>query len=63
MGYWDCIPSGWHHSKKPLTRWQIKKLEQAYAKASSITESVRTLEQKEQAQGKDQIENELKLLF
>ena len=63
MWYWDHIPSGWQHHKKPLTKWQIKKLQEAYANAGAITESVKSLEKKEQIEIKEQIEKELNILF
>lgn len=63
MWYWDYIPSGGQHHKKPLTKWQIKKLQQAYATAGAISESVKSLEEKEQEKMKKEIEDDLKLLF
>lgn len=63
MWYGDYIPSGWQHHKKPLTKWQIKKLQEAYANAGAITESVKSLEKKEQIEIKEQIEKELNILF
>lgn len=62
MWYWDYIPSGAQHSKKPLTKWQIKKLQQAYATAGAISESVKTLEEQEQEKIQKEIEEGLKLL-
>ena len=63
MWYWDYIPSWGQHNKKPLTKWQIKKLQAAYANAGAITESVKSLEQEEQSEIQSKIENDLKLLF
>ena len=63
MWYWDYIPSGWQHHKKPLTKWQIKKMQEAYANAGAITESVKSLENEEQINTKNKIENELNLFF
>ena len=63
MWYWDQIPSGWQHHKKPLTKWQIKKLQEAYAKSGAITESVKEQEMEEQIQTKNKIEKDLNLLF
>jgi hypothetical protein len=48
MWYWDFAPPSWHHAKKPLTRAQIKKLQESYKKAEEISENVRTLEEIEQ---------------
>jgi hypothetical protein len=63
MWYWDYIPTGGQHSKKPLTKAQIKKLEQAYAKAGTISESVKSLEEKEQETTKKEAEEGLKMVF
>lgn len=63
MWYWDHIPSGGQHSKKPLTKWQIKKLQQAYATAGAISESVKNIEEKEQKKVQREIENGLKMIF
>lgn len=57
------MPSGWQHHKKPLTKAQIKKLEQAYASAGAITESVKTLEKEEQDTVKNEIEKNLNLFY
>lgn len=63
MWYWDYIPSWGQHHKKPLTKWQIKKLQAAYATAGAITESVKTLEKEEQTRIQNEIEKDLNLLF
>ena len=63
MWYWDYIPSGSHHSKKPLTKAQIKKLELAYKNADAISKSVKSLEQEEQEKWKNDIERELNLFI
>ncbi|NRH20752.1 hypothetical protein HOO68_01765 [Candidatus Gracilibacteria bacterium] len=63
MGYGDFMPSGGQHHKKPLTKAQIKKLEQAYATAGAITESVKTLEKEEQDTIKNEIEKNLNLFY
>ena len=63
MWYWDFMPSGWQHHKKPLTKAQIKKLEQAYKNAETITATVRTLEKEEQENTKDEIEKNLNLYY
>mgnify|MGYP006910387529 CR=1 FL=1 len=63
MWYWDYIPSGWHHHKKPLTKDQIKKLQLAYASADAISESVKEIEKEEQIHIQKEIENDLNLLF
>jgi hypothetical protein len=63
MWYWDYIPSWWQHHKKSLTKWQIKKLQAAYATAGAITESVKFLEKEEQAKIQSEIKKDLNLLF
>lgn len=55
MGYWDYTPSSGGRPK-PLTKAQIKKLQQAYTKASEITESVKSLEMEEQAKTEKEID-------
>jgi hypothetical protein len=62
MWYWDYTPSGWHHSKKPLTKSQIRKLQAAYQSADKITAEVREREQIEQEQTKEETENLLNLV-
>jgi hypothetical protein len=63
MWYWDYTPSWAHHSKKPLTKAQMKKLELAYKNADAISESVRSIEKEEQEKWKNDIERELNLLL
>ncbi len=63
MWYWDSIPSGGQHSKKPLTKWEIKKLQLAYATAGAISASVKSLEEAEQTRVQAEINNDLNLLF
>ncbi len=63
MWYWDYTPSGGQHSKKPLTKAQIKKRQQAYANAGAISESVKNLEEQEQEKVQREIEDGLKMLF
>ena len=63
MWYWDYTPSGWQHSKKPLTKSQIKKLQLAYETAGAITESVKTLEEEEQEKIQKEVEEGLRMIF
>ncbi len=63
MWYWDHIPSGGQHSKKPLTKWQIKKLQQAYEIAGAISQSFKSLEEVEQEIVQREVEDKLKLFF
>jgi len=62
MWYWDYIPSGWQHHKKPLTKAQIKKLQQAYATAGEISAEVREKEQEEQRKVEQETEEMLKMI-
>lgn len=61
MGYWDYTPSGWGRPK-PLTKAQIRKLQDSYKKADIITAEVRKKEEEEQNRLSQKIEDELKLL-
>ena len=63
MWYWDHIPSGGQHNKKPLTKWQIKKLQQAYATAGAISECVKNLEEEEQEISRREVKDKLKMIF
>ncbi len=63
MWYWDHLPSGGQHNKKPLTRWQIKKLQQAYATAGEISESVKNIEEKEQETTQREVQDVLNMIF
>ena len=47
MWYWDYTPSS-HHAKKPLTKAQIRKMQEAYKNADTVTAEVREKEKKEQ---------------
>lgn len=61
MWYWDYTPSS-HHSKKPLTKAQIRKLQEAYSRADEITAEVEKREQEEQKQVEWETEKMLNLL-
>ncbi|MBC7498147.1 hypothetical protein H7170_00725 [Candidatus Gracilibacteria bacterium] len=63
MGYGDHLPSGGQHNKKPLTRGQIKKLQQAYATAGEISESVKNIEEKEQETTQREVQDVLNMIF
>lgn len=58
----DTIPSGSYHTKKPLTKAQIKKMQEAYIKADTITQEVKRKEAEEQESTKGIIDNDLKFL-
>ena len=57
MWYWDFAPPSWHHAKKPLTRAQIKKLQQAYSKAGEISDTVKSLEKEEQEKTQKELDD------
>ncbi len=63
MWYWDYTPSGGQYTKKPLTKWQIKKLQQAYATAGVISESVKNIEKYEQEAIEKEVNDGLKMVF
>lgn len=62
MWYWDFAPPSGHHAKKPLTKAQIKKLEQAYKNADKISSEVKELEKQEQEKIRTETEDILKLI-
>ena len=47
MWYWDYIPSWGHHSKKPLTKAALKKIQENYKKADEITQKIQEAEKLE----------------
>ena len=47
MWYWDYTPSGWNHTKKPLTKKQLQKIQHAYSQVEKITLSIKEQEEKE----------------
>jgi hypothetical protein len=61
MWYWDYTPSS-HHSKKPLTKAQIRRLQEAYSRADEISAEVREKEQEEQKISAKETEEMLKFL-
>ena len=62
MGYGDFAPPSWHHAKKPLTKAQIKKMQEAYKNADSISAEVKKKEEEEQQKTLSEVENVLKLM-
>ncbi|MBP9779380.1 hypothetical protein KBD33_02015 [Candidatus Gracilibacteria bacterium] len=57
MGYGDFAPPSGHHHKKPLTKAQIRKLQDAYSKAGEISDTVKSLEKEEQERIENEMEN------
>lgn len=62
MGYWDYTPAS-HHPKKPLTKAQLKKMQEAYASADEIVLKVKDLEWKEQSQIQEELEKNIQNLL
>lgn len=62
MWYWDYTPSG-NYAKKPLTKKQLQKIRENYAKADIISEHVRDLEAKEKEKTEEKIDDELNVIF
>ncbi len=50
MWIWDTMPSWGYRPKKPLTKAQIRKMQEAYSRADEITAEVEKREQEEQKQ-------------
>jgi hypothetical protein len=55
MWYWDYAPSSSHRAK-PLTKKQLAKAREAYAKADMITAQVKALEAKEEKDAAKELE-------
>lgn len=62
MRYWHYVPSG-NHRKKPLTKEQLKKIQDAYAQADLITEHVQKLESEEESKTQESLNNALDSAF
>ncbi len=56
MWYWDFAPPSGHHAKKPLSKKEIKKLQEAYSRAGEISETVKELEEKENEKTEKELE-------
>lgn len=63
MWYWDYIPSWGHHSKKPLTKAALKKIQENYKKADEITDKVKKTEAAEIDKNKVDMESAFNLFF
>lgn len=61
MGYWDYTPSS-HHQKKPLTKAQIRRMQQSYEQADKISAEVRIKEKEEQQLSESNTEEMLRFL-
>lgn len=62
MWYGDYTPSGWGRPK-PLTKAQIRKLQEAYKNADKISAEVKEKEAVEQNQTEQDIENLMKTIL
>lgn len=63
MWYWDYFPPSGKYAKKPLTKEQMRKLQENYARAGQIAEHVQQLENNEQEKDKKDAENKIDSLF
>ena len=63
MWYWDYTPSWGNHQMKPLTKAQLKKIQEAYKNADIITSEIRSQEAREQEWIKKEIEDWLNLFL
>ena len=61
MWYWDYTPSS-HHPKKPLTKAQMRKMQEAYSRADEISAEVKKQEEEEQKKTEWETEEMLKFL-
>jgi hypothetical protein len=61
MWYWDYTPSS-HHPKKPLTKAEVKKMQEAYNRADEISAEVKKQEEEEQKKIEWETEEMLKFL-
>lgn len=61
MWYWDYTPSSWGRAK-PLTKAQIRKLQESYRNADKITAEVREIEAKETTRIQSDIDDALNFL-
>jgi hypothetical protein len=61
MWYWDYTPSS-HHPKKPLTKAEVKKMQEAYNRADEISAEVKKQEEEEQKKTEWETEEMLKFL-
>lgn len=62
MWYWDYIPGG-NYRKKPLSKKQLEKMQEAYSKADEIIKHVRELEKKNENNIEDAFDKKLESIF
>jgi hypothetical protein len=62
MGYGDFAPPSWHHPKKPLTKAQLRKMQEAYKNADKVSAEVKQREREEQEKIAWETEEILKLI-
>lgn len=56
MWYWDFTPAS-HSYKKPVSKKELKKLQENYSKADEISRKARELEQEEQKKASQEIDD------
>lgn len=61
MWYWDYTPSSWGRPK-PLTKAQLRKIQEAYSHADEISAEVRQKEEEEQRKIEQETKDILNLL-
>lgn len=53
MWYWDHVPTGSNHRKKPLTKAQIRKIQENYSKAEEISKKIKEAEELEKKENQN----------
>jgi hypothetical protein len=57
MWIWDTMPSWGYRPKKPLTKAQIRKMQEAYKNADTITAHVKALEKQEAKNAEEELKS------
>lgn len=63
MWYWDYFPPSGKYAKKPLTKEQLRKIQENYQKAGKIAEHVQELEEKHSKDEKEKADRAIDSLF
>lgn len=63
MWYWDYFPPSGKYAKKPLTKAQIKKLQENYQRAWEVAEHAQKLEAEEREKTREKHEEKLDEIF
>lgn len=56
MWYWDFIPAG-HSYKKPVSKKDLKRMQENYQKADEIVKEVREYEKEEQKKASQEMDD------